>query len=468
LTSPETRYFAGESEPTTGTNHEMARAVAIDLGAGSGRIALGELQDGTIQIEIVEQIAHEPIEIDGRLHWDFNAILALCQRGVDLATARKAASVGIDSWGVDHGYLNSEGKMIGTPVCYRDLSHLAAFERLKPYRRRLYELTGIQHQPFNTICQLSARAYENPNFPNEVADWLILPDLLGYLLSGSRNTELTQASTTQLMGCNGLWSEEAFNIAGWRLPERKVSPPGRAVGRVAPNVDLVSVGSHDTASAVLGFGKLESSDLFLNMGTWSLFGGVIASPNVSEAAEAGGFTNERTVDGKVRFLKNIPGFYFINRLHDELGVKGTVPDWLASAPEVDEFVDLIQPEFFNPSSIRETCAKGLRADPESQTVWAGIALKSLVEAVHRSAIQLSELTGASYSKIRIGGGGSQSRTFCRNLASRMQIMVEAGPVEATLVGNLAAQFLAQGKLNDWEEAKDAVSQSIPSVRYTPT
>src|SRR5262249_7447529 len=148
------------------------------------------------------------------------------------ARAQKAATVGIDSWGVDNGFLDPEGKLTGSPVCYRDLSHLAAFEELAPHRSRLYELTGTQHQPFNTICQLVARRKEDPSLPG-TSEWMILPDLIAFLLGGGRNHEITQASTTQLLGLDGKWSEEAFEIAGWPVPERQPAMPGVLGGQIA-------------------------------------------------------------------------------------------------------------------------------------------------------------------------------------------------------------------------------------------
>jgi len=175
------------------------RAVAIDLGAGSGRYALGEIRDGRIGFEVIRQIPHDATEDGGVLYWDIKALQALCEEAASFAKEKGAASVGIDSWGVDHGFIDSQGNLIRPPVCYRDRSHVPAFESLAPYRNRLYALTGIQHQPFNTVCQLVARRLENPSLPY-AGEWMILPDLLGFLLTGRRNHETTQASTTQLQG----------------------------------------------------------------------------------------------------------------------------------------------------------------------------------------------------------------------------------------------------------------------------
>ncbi len=444
----------------------MHRAVAIDLGATSGRLAYGEWKNGRITYEIVEQIAHEPVTRNGRLEWDIDSLLGLCRRGVDLAQQRGASSLGIDSWGVDHGFLDKTGQLIAAPVCYRDNSHLRAFETLAPYRSRLYALTGIQHQPFNTICQLVARRQEDPTLPDRTLHWLILPDLLGHLLGGGWNMEVTQSSTTQLLGLDRQWSKEAFEIAGWPTPDLVPKLPGKlgreighGIGLLQP-VRLAHVGSHDTASAVAGFGTLRPDQIFLNVGTWSLAGCLVDEPIATPEAEAAMYTNERAVDGRVRFLKNIPGFYFINRLHKELGISATVPEWLSHAQVPLEVVDLLDPLFFNPESMVEACRSLCPQLPGTVEVWAGFALHSLAAAVCTTVEELERLTRRKFTSFRVGGGGSRSEAFCQVLADRSSLKVLAGPVEATVMGNLGAQFLAQGACPHWKEVYEAVDRSV--------
>lgn len=445
----------------------MSKAVAIDLGASSGRYALGEYRDGRISFEVIEQIGHAASERNGRLEWDLDTLMGLCRRAVALASDREAKTVGIDSWGVDHGFIDHEGQLMSAPVCYRDTSHLRPFEMLKPHREMLYAETGIQHQPFNTICQLIARRLEDPTLPQRAADWMILPDLLGYLLSGERNHELTEASTTQLLGLDGRWSRKAFELAGWPVPERMPRRPGHLGGEAAKGVWIAHVGSHDTASAVAGFGALGDDEMFLNVGTWSLGGCVIPSPIATAEAEALNFTNERTVDNQVRFLKNVPGFYVVNRLHEELGIASTVPQWLATALSDQEGVDLLHPDMFNPESMVETCVSLAGKRPESDAAWAGFALASLVHSLATLPEQLHRLTGRTMRAVRVGGGGSQSETFCQALADKTGLTVVAGPSEATVLGNLGMQFLAAGVFGSMEEMSAAIALSANVKRYAP-
>ncbi len=446
----------------------MQGAVAVDYGATSGRFAAGRLEDGQIRFEVIEQAPNGADERGEKLFWNLDAILALTKRAADYASAHfDEATVGIDTWGVDHGFLDRDGRLIQPPMCYRDTANLPAFETLKPHRNRLYELTGIQHQPFNTICQLVARRLGDPTFPTKVASWFILPDLLAYLLTGERNHELTQASTSQLLGLDNRWSAEAFEIAGWPTPDLQPSMPGRLGDPILDRVRIAHVGSHDTASAVCGFGDLGDDQMFLNVGTWSLAGCVIEKPLATPEAEAAHFTNERTVDGRVRFLKNIPGFYVINRLHEELGVAATVPLWLAAADPVDERIDLIHPDFYNPESMVETCAGMVPRRPKSDAEWAGLALASLTHTIAKQPAELQRLTGRRLTSLRVGGGGSQSGPFCQSLADESRLTVYAGPAEATVLGNLAMQFLASGQIASVDEMNGVVARSAQTKVYKP-
>lgn len=446
----------------------MRGAVAVDFGATSGRFAAGWLEDGQIKFEVIEQMPHAAEENAGKLFWNLHAIIELTKRAASYAETRfDDPTVGIDTWGVDHGFLDKSGDLVQAPVCYRDPSNVPAFESLKPDRGRLYELTGIQHQPFNTICQLVARRREDPEFPKTVGSWMILPDLIAYLLTGKRNHEITQASTTQLLGLDNLWSEEAFTIAGWPVPDLQPTMPGKLGGAISGGARIAHVGSHDTASAVCGFGQLGEDQMFLNVGTWSLAGCVIEKPLTSPEAEAAQFTNERTVDGKVRFLKNIPGFYVINRLHEELELKGTVPGWLAKASSVDERIDLIHPDFYNPASMVETCALMAGRRPNTESEWAGLALASLTHTIAKQPAELERLTGRRFTGLRVGGGGSQSEAFCQSLADESGLTVYAGPAEATVLGNLAMQFLASGQIGCMEDMREIVSRSAQAKVYQP-
>jgi rhamnulokinase len=312
-----------------------------------------------------------------------------------------------------------------------------------------------------------ARRTDDPSFPDRFPRFLILPDLLAYLATGQIHHELTQASTTQLLGLDNNWSEEAFAIAGWPMPDIEPSLPGSLGREVHPGVRIAHVGSHDTASAVCGFGHLSDQQMFLNVGTWSLAGCVLDAPLATPEAEAAQFTNERTVDGRVRFLKNIAGFYVINRIHEELGVSVRVPEWLRTAVSVEERVDLVHQDFYNPVSMTETCAGKVKRTPKSEAEWAGLALASLTSTIARQPSELTALTGRTFTEFRVGGGGSQSESFCQSLANESGLKVIAGPAEATVLGNLAMQMLASGQIESKQEMEAVVSRSAQPKVYLP-
>lgn len=418
-------------------------AVAVDMGASSARFAAGWLEGGQIRHEVVEQISHEPV--NGK--WDYDLLHGLCDRAVRFGKEKfKRSTLGIDTWGVDHGFVDQAGKLIQDPVAYRDDSHVRAFDSMVEHRKRLYALTGIQHQPFNTLYQLVARRKEHPDWPGNVR-WQLLPDLFGHELSKRMHFELTQCSTTQLIGLDGKWCQEALDLAGWPAPIQQPKPPGHIVGPICDGIDLASVASHDTASAVCGLGTLGETDVFLNIGTWTLLGTVIDSPLVSPAAEDGGWTNERTHDGRIRFLKNIPGFYIINRLHDEMGIKESVADWLDSADYgFDGQFDYNHKDLYNPESMPAMVLEHASRTPTRKEHWAAMAVRSLSWAMVGQPSALGELVGRQFQRVRVAGGGSRCAALCQMLADGTGLPVVAGPTEATLLGNLAVQFMATGEV----------------------
>ncbi|HXH61390.1 MAG TPA: FGGY-family carbohydrate kinase [Fimbriimonadaceae bacterium] len=438
-------------------------AVAVDMGASSVRIAAGWLEGGEIRYEIVKQVPHEPI----KGHWSYDLLSGLCHDAVDYAVANfKRATVGIDTWGVDHGFIDAQGKTIRDPVAYRDDSHTRVYDEMVGHRMRLYELTGVQHQPFNTLYQLIARRREHPDWPGKMR-WLLLPDLFGHELTKRVNHESTQCSTTQMMGLDGRWCEEVFDLAEWPVPLQQPMPCGRLLGQIVPGVELASVASHDTASAVCGLGTLRDSDVFLNIGTWTLLGTVIDKPLVSSVAENGGWTNERTHDGRVRFLKNIPGFYIINRLHDEMGVPESIPEWLAHADYgFDGKFDYFHKDLYNPHSMSASVLELASRTPTKAAHWAAMAIRSLVNATVHQPAKLGEVVGRQFTRIRVAGGGCQNPDICQGLADGTGLEVVSGPVEATVLGNLGVQMVAAGEIRA-DELGSLIDASGEMRRYEP-
>lgn len=414
------------------------------------------------------QRPNDPLETELGPAWNTETLLGICREAESHALTLTSATIGIDSWGVDHGFLDENGELIQPPFCYRHPLHSQVYEELRALRPELYALTGIQHQPFNTFYQLVARARQNPVLARQGVRWRILPELLHHLLGAPSGHELTQASTTQLMGLDGRWSPRAFELAGWPLPDSQPELPGTVIGHTTRGVPVARVGSHDTASAVCGLGSLGEHRAFLNAGTWSLLGAVTEKPLAIPEAEAANLTNERAVDGQVRFLDNIPGFFVINRLHADLGVSEPVSDWL-KAGDLNQAsrLDLFDSALFNPASMLEATSAQLGKPQLQSEAWAGIALLSLVDTTCHKLDDIERLLGRRFTEIRIAGGGSSSEAFCQLLASASHRVVLAGPQEATVLGNLAVQFMAQGALKGFGEVASVIDASLDLRRYEP-
>jgi rhamnulokinase len=251
------------------------------------------------------------------------------------------------------------------------------------------------------------------------------------------------------------------------MPKIQPAKPGRLGGFVEPGVRLAHVGSHDTASALVGFGRQNRSSMYVNVGTWSLAMFILDEPIATPDSESANFTNERMVDGRVRFLKNIPGFYVVNRLHEELHVQTSISQWLASHEHSGESVDLFDSTLFNPPSMIDACAKLIGRQPSSESEWAGIALHSLADAIASQPREAEKLGVGRVEEIRLGGGGSQSPELCQAIADRAGMPVLAGPVEATVLGNLAVQFLAAGHIANARDLELIVAGSSEIREYRP-
>ncbi|MEQ1934873.1 MAG: FGGY-family carbohydrate kinase, partial [Fimbriimonadaceae bacterium] len=309
---------------------------------------------------------------------------------------------------------------------------------------------------FNKIYQLYARAQDSVEMKEAV--WLMMPDLIGCLLGAPPNVEMTNASTTQLCGLSGEWSSEAFDLIDWPMPSLPVLPPGRIITEFE-GARLVSCASHDTASAVFGMGPIDDDVAFMSVGTWSLIGCLLDEPNLSDP----GFTNERAIDGRIRYLANVPGFYVVNRVHQELGIEGSVSEWLASGtPDVKDYPDLMDSRFFNPVSMCEALGQA-----DSPKAWASVALGAIAQTSSRQLKKLELNTGRKFRELRASGGGSESAIFCQTLANATGIPVLAGPKEATVLGNLACQFFADGRVKSLDQAAQIARNSFELKRFEP-
>jgi len=466
---------------------------AVDLGATSGRVIVGHVDQaaGRLELDQVARFPNGPVRMASGLHWDLTGLYRDLTHGLADAFRREpdVASIGVDSWAVDYGLLRG-GRLLGEPFHYRDARNEAAVLRVHaqvPFEE-LYRRNGLQFLPFNTVYQLSA---EQAGGWLELADSLLLvPDLIGFQLTGNRVAERTNASTTGLVDvATGEWDDEL--VARLGFPASVFAPlvdPGDALGPLrsevaadlgAPaGIEVVAVGSHDTASAVVAVPMRAESAAYISCGTWGLVGVELEHPVTTDAARDANFTNEGGVDGRVRFLHNVMGLWLLSesvRWWERDGETIDLPELLAAAASVTGEVavfDANDPRFLAPGDlpgrIAEWCAEHDVPAPQTRAEFARSIVESLAEAFANTVRTASVLSGIDVETIHVVGGGALNELLCRRTADRSGIPVLAGPVEATAIGNVLVQARAQGFASgDLESLRALVARAFAPRRYEP-
>ena len=466
---------------------------AVDIGASSGRVIAGTFEDGHLKQTEIHRFDNGPVEKPSGLFWDFEHLFGEVVIGLEkLAefaneSGAQIESIGIDTWAVDFGVIR-EGKLVRDPHCYRDPRNaigVEAAEKILP-AERLYEFNGLQFLPFNTIYQI-LKIEQTDEFKLGPSDQLLLiPDLIGYLLTGELATERTNASSTGILDPrNQEFSVELMHTLGLRpnlFP--KLRSAGSILGKVKgevsealAGVEVVLVGSHDTASSVVGVPAAEPNFAFISSGTWSLLGAEIPKAIVSEQSRADNFTNELGVDNRIRFLKNLSGLWLLNeslRHWSSEGEEVSLPSVLEEAAEITPSVlfdvtdaSLIEPGDMPARIHRLLASEGLERTLSKAELVATI-LHSLAKSYSSAFEQLRKLTGTQYDTIYVTGGGSQNRLLTQLTADYCGVDVVAGPVEATAIGNLLVQIRsATDEFETLEDLRGIVRASFTTETYQP-
>jgi rhamnulokinase len=459
-----------------------AGCLAIDLGAGSGRIVSGKVCKGRFELNEVARF-RTPSLIDaatGYQCWDTEEILAEIQRALrHCSSFGPIASVGVDSWAVDYVLLDAELRMVGLPVCYRDKRTAGMMERVQSRvpREEIYRRTGIQFQPFNTLYQLAASVEQQPQWMNAARHLLMIPDYLHFRLSGVLSNEYTNATTTQLYGLNDDWDEVLSRAAGLTraLMEAPI-PAATILGDLQfaeGGTKVVAPATHDTASAVAGTPLKNSDEAYISSGTWSLMGIESATPIATAEAMRMNFTNEGGLERRFRVLKNIMGMWPIQRICEEHQVS-EVSALVAGAAAADPWrfiIDLDDPSFLNPrsmsESIRDFCRSTDQRVPETVVDLARCVFDSLALSYRMVREELEALRQRKLTRIRIVGGGCQNALLNQLCADACELPVVAGPVEASVLGNLSAQMMALDELGNLDEARELICASFALDEYLP-
>jgi rhamnulokinase len=466
---------------------------AVDLGASSGRVMTARVGDGRLELDEAHRFPNRPVRVGGTLHWD---VLGLHRGVLDglRAAGREAGrldGVGIDGWGVDHGLLDGDGALLGNPLHYRDARHATAVEAVHAAvpPAELYRITGLQHLPFNTVFQLAA-ARGTAQFA-AARRLLLIPDLLAHWLTGTVGAEITNASTTGLLDATTRsWAFELADSLG--LPRALFPPlrqPGERLGELtgevlaetglAGPVPLTAVGSHDTASAVVGVPADGDRFAYVSCGTWSLVGVELDKPVLTEASRAAGFTNELGVDGTVRYLRNVMGLWLLQesqRTWAAHGLPADLAELLAAAAQVHGFpavVDADDPRFLPPGDmparIAELCRETGQTPPQSQAETVRCILDSLALAYRRAIRRAAELSGTAFAVVHVVGGGARNTLLCQLTADACGLPVVAGPVEAAALGNALVQARAAGVVSGGLADLRALLRKTQEVRsYRPS
>lgn len=451
----------------------MATVVPIDLGASSGRVMVAEVGDGRLELTEVHRFANRPVLVRDTLHWD---VLGLYQGVLDglAAVARSGAapvSVGIDSWAVDYGLLSADGRLIGNPVHYRD-SRTAGISVDVP-ADELYSLTGIRSMPINTLYQLVAES------SLASADRLLLiPDLLSYWLTGVSGTEITNASTTQLLDVrSGEWAVDLMRRVG--IPSSlfgSLRRPGDPAGSLVVDsglggVPVTAVGSHDTASAVLAVPAVDDRFAYISSGTWSLVGLELPSPVLTPSSREAGFTNELGVGGSVRYLRNVMGLWLLQeslRTWGDLQLSDLLRE-AAAVPLLRSVVDVDSSVYLPPGDMPARIVAECRATGQPVPSTPGEVTRCIVDSLalaYRGAVGLAqELSGRSVSVVHVVGGGVRNELLCQLTADACGLPVVAGPVEAAALGNALVQGRAVGVVG--EDVRSLVRATQPLRYYSP-
>ncbi|HCS49429.1 MAG TPA: rhamnulokinase [Candidatus Aminicenantes bacterium] len=466
--------------------------LAFDLGAESGRAILGRLENGRILTRELSRFPNVPVQARGHLHWNVDSLFQEIKKGMTASLAEAGTqpeSLAVDTWGVDFGLLSPDGTLLGLPYAYRDARTrglMEEFFELLP-RNEIYERTGIQFLPFNTLFQLFAAIKKDPDMIGQAGTLLFMPDLFNFLLTGKKANEFTIASTSQLLDPRTrAWDEMLLSVLG--IPLRimqQIVFPGTLLGALSAPVSretglhrtpVIATASHDTAAAIAAVPASGEDWAYISSGTWSLMGVELGFPLINAEVLSANFTNEGGIAGSIRFLKNIAGLWLLQQCRKEWASGRTLSyeeltGLVGEASPFGAFVDPDCPDFMNPPSmveaIRSFCLGTGQKPPRSPAKTARCILESLALKYRWTLDELRRLTGKSINKIHVIGGGSRNEQLCQFTADATSLPVFSGPAEATAIGNIMTQALAIGQVGSVGEIRAVVRDSVDIKAYRP-
>jgi sugar (pentulose or hexulose) kinase len=467
--------------------------LSIDLGAGSGRIIAAKTDFSILYLEEVHRFNNPGTELPGGSYWNIIGLYRDIVEGLRKAVATygdRICSIGIDTWGCDFGLLDRDGRLLDMPHQYRDSRFEGMAEKMhaRMPETEIYQHTGLRTNFYNSSLHLLAEQIRQSPSLLQAEHLLFIPDLLAYWLTGVIANERTLASTSQLF--NPRTDDWAWPlIDALELPRKifgKVVAPGTILGPLRAevsdyigkeNIPLIASASHDTASAVAGIPMSQGDNLWLSSGTWSIMGLEAPAPITSDAAFEAGFCNEIGHTGTIRFLKNISGLWLIQECKRQWAIDGEDLDYAAlaelaiEAPAFTAFIDPDHPSFSSPGDmpekIQQYCRNTGQIVPNVKGRILRIATDSIALKYRVTYDKIKALTGHSFARLHVGGGGIQNAHLTQATANALGIEVVAGPVEATSCGNIAMQMIATGHVADMESARALIKNSFEFKVYSP-
>jgi rhamnulokinase len=467
--------------------------IAVDLGAGSGRVFLAGLGQQEVLLEEMRRFHYLPRRSVGHLRWNLSHIFAEIKAGLHEAgkrarqLGREVLSIGVDSWGVDYGLINRDGEVIEDPIFYRDERTAGMIERVcaQMPQADLYARTGIQLLNINTIFQLCA--HQEAGFPQTATRLLLIPDLINFMLTGNAVTEYTNATTTQLVNAeSGVWDQSLIETLD--LPEylfADLIKPGTDLGSLQKElaaeleldgVRVVAPATHDTGSAVAG-ATLQDGWAYISSGTWSLVGVERDRVLINAESAQHNFTNEGGAFGTIRFLKNVCGLWLLESCRKEWAAQGVAVDYdnlLQQVTAIEGSSGLIFPDdsrFFNPPSMLAAIAKQMAENNQPCSNEPAMIAKVILDSLalrYGSVIRtIEKLTGQKVKGVQIVGGGSQNDYLNQATATATCLPVLAGPVEATVIGNVLVQAVAANRFTSLSHARRHIAENLRLKRFTP-
>ena len=470
-------------------NSPVKPYLAFDFGAQSGRAVLAHLQSGILTTEEVHRFANEPVEYSGALHWDMPRLWFEVRSALSRLGEVELAGIGVDAWGVDYALLGERGELLQNPYHYRDRRTEGVMEEVlkKTSKEEIYQATGIQFMPINTLYQLFATRRQHPKLLDAAKYLITIPDLFNYWLSGNAVCEFTNATTTQMVDpVKRTWATALMQRL--ELPAHLPAPivePGSIIGTLLPDIaghtslagtSVIAPACHDTGSAVAAISARDGT-AFLSSGTWSLLGTELDSPVITPDALRLNFTNEGGVNGTTRLLKNVMGLWMLQGCRQSWIAQGLSYDFaelIELATREPSFRHLVDPDdesFLRPpdmlAAINQFCTRTHQPVSKEPGAYVRTVLESLAFKYRVVLRNLEQVCGKHIEKIRIIGGGSKNRLLNQLTADATGRSVLAGPAEATALGNVAVQILATGGATSLQEVRAIVDRSFPTEVFEP-